>query len=402
MDGLAPDNIITDQDGAMAVSIGRMFPNTCHWNCRWHLMQKAQHKCGPVLGRNPGLAEDFNECIDFSFTAEEFEAKWALFLAKWPAAAANSYFGTLYENRQMWVPCYFKHRFHPFLQSTRRSEGFNAVLKCYVNPHKSILNFVKQTDFLEMQPWSPFPIEEHAYKVYCRDIYLRFRNEFELIGRYNVRPFCGNFYRLEPNRKWCAKYGSRTYLVTSNQDEGVYYCECSKMDRDGILCCHILKIFTHLGVDEIPERYILKRWMQGAVSGYVAPTAPVQADVMPPDSQQQLRHANLNMTFTKLARLASRTDASTAIVNKNLRAAATEISHLNKSRKKKQAVSSAPSTSAPEYPTNPRDRAKTTTKGITKVHHTCSALELHPKQKVQCQICGSYEHNSATCKERLK
>ncbi|KAM0840843.1 hypothetical protein ACQ4PT_059383 [Festuca glaucescens] len=351
MDGLAPDNIITDQDGAMAVSIGRMFPNTCHWNCRWHLMQKAQHKCGPVLGRNPGLAEDFNECIDFSFTAEEFEAKWALFLAKWPAAAANSYFGTLYENRQMWVPCYFKHRFHPFLQSTRRSEGFNAVLKCYVNPHKSILNFVKQ---------------------------------------------------LEPNRKWCAKYGSRTYLVTSNQDEGVYYCECSKMDRDGILCCHILKIFTHLGVDEIPERYILKRWMQGAVSGYVAPTAPVQADVMPPDSQQQLRHANLNMTFTKLARLASRTDASTAIVNKNLRAAATEISHLNKSRKKKQAVSSAPSTSAPEYPTNPRDRAKTTTKGITKVHHTCSALELHPKQKVQCQICGSYEHNSATCKERLK
>ncbi|KAM0927705.1 hypothetical protein ACQ4PT_002712 [Festuca glaucescens] len=61
MNGLAPDNIITDQDGAMRVSIERMFPTSFHRNCRWHIMQKAQLKCGPVLGRNPRLAEDFNE-----------------------------------------------------------------------------------------------------------------------------------------------------------------------------------------------------------------------------------------------------------------------------------------------------------------------------------------------------
>ena len=34
--------------------------------------------------------------------------------------------------------------FFPFLQSTARSEGFNAVLKRYVNPQMSILNFVQQ------------------------------------------------------------------------------------------------------------------------------------------------------------------------------------------------------------------------------------------------------------------
>ncbi|KAM0886534.1 hypothetical protein ACQ4PT_029636 [Festuca glaucescens] len=308
MNGLSPDNIIIDQDGAMAVSIGRM---------------------------NPGLAEDFNDCIDFSLSPEEFEAKWALFVGKWPVVGgANSYFSTLYANR-------------------------------------------------------------------AKDIYLRFRNEFELIGRYNVLPFGCNFYKLEPNRGWCAKYGTRTYLVTANKEEGMYYCECSKMDRDGILCCHILKIFTHLGVDEIPERYILKRWTQGALSGYVPAAVAKQPDVMPPESQVQLRHANLNMGFTKLARIASRTDAATAIVNKHLRAAATEISHLNKSLKKKNPVSAVPSTSAPDQPTKPRDPAKTTTKGRTKVHRTVSALELHPKKKVQCQTCGSFEHNSATCKMRF-
>jgi hypothetical protein len=232
MNGLAPDNIITDQDGAMAVSIGRLFPSSVHRNCRWHIMQNAQLKCGPTLGRNPGLAEDFNDCIDFSFSPEEFEAKWALFVGKWPVVGgANSYFTTLYANRAKWVPCYFKHRFFPFLQSTQRSEGFNAILKRYTNPKKSILHFVQQyeklqthvlvkeggndyrTDCLELRPWSPFPVEEHAFKVYCRDIYLRFRNEFELIGRYNVLPFGCNFYKLEPNRGWCAKYGTST--VTS-------------------------------------------------------------------------------------------------------------------------------------------------------------------------------------------
>ncbi|KAM0844308.1 hypothetical protein ACQ4PT_057140 [Festuca glaucescens] len=248
MNGLAPDNIITDQDGAMKVSIERMFPTSVHRNCRWHIMQKAQLKCGPVLGRNPGLAEDFNECIDFSFSPEEFEAKWALFMAKWPDAAAHSHFHALYQNKATWVPCYFKHWFFPFVQSTQRSEGFNAILKRYVNPNKYVLNFVKQyvklqvhilvreggndyrTDFLELEPWSPFPIEEHVDKFYTKDIYLRFRHEFELIGRYNVSPFGGNFYKLEPNRSFCAKYGSRTYLVTANKNEGLYSCECSKMD----------------------------------------------------------------------------------------------------------------------------------------------------------------------------
>ena len=104
------------------------------------------------------------------------------------------------------MSCYFKFRFFPFLQSTQRSEGFNAVLKHYVNPHKSILNFVKQyekiqvhilvreggndyrTEHLEAQRWSCFPIERHAYKAYTRDIYVTFRTEFQMIGQYDVRP----------------------------------------------------------------------------------------------------------------------------------------------------------------------------------------------------------------------
>jgi hypothetical protein len=36
------------------------------------------------------------------------------------------------------------HNFFSFLQSTQRSKGFNALLKKYVNPNLSVLQFVMQ------------------------------------------------------------------------------------------------------------------------------------------------------------------------------------------------------------------------------------------------------------------
>ena len=66
MPGLAPNNIITDQDIAMAESIKNIFPTSVHRHCRWHIMKKPQEKPGALLGRNPGLSKDFNECADFS------------------------------------------------------------------------------------------------------------------------------------------------------------------------------------------------------------------------------------------------------------------------------------------------------------------------------------------------
>jgi hypothetical protein len=148
-------------------------------------------------------------------------------------------------------------------------------------------------------------------------------------------------------------------------------------------------MLTHLGVDEIPDRYILKRWTQKAVSGYIPPAEEQQPDVMPAEAQKQVRHANMNMSFLKLARIASTSDEATAIVNKHICAAATKVSHMNKLRKKK--TNAGPSNSAPDQPPKPRDPPKTTTKGRAKSKRTMSALELHPKRKVTCHSCGSIE-----------
>ena len=98
---------------------------------------------GAFLDGKQELTDDFKDCIDNSFTPEEFEQKWQAFLDK-HEINGDERFQHLYDMRHCWVPAYFMHCFFSFLQTTARSEGFNAVLKRYANPKNSILNFVQQ------------------------------------------------------------------------------------------------------------------------------------------------------------------------------------------------------------------------------------------------------------------
>ena len=49
------------------------------------------------------------------------------------------------------VSTYFMQCFFPFLQTTQRSEGFNVVLKRYVSPGNSLLQFAKQYTALQQK-----------------------------------------------------------------------------------------------------------------------------------------------------------------------------------------------------------------------------------------------------------
>ncbi|XP_062191248.1 protein FAR1-RELATED SEQUENCE 5-like [Phragmites australis] len=209
----APLNIITDQDGAMRSAIEHVFPLANHRNCRWHIMNKAAGTVGPLLKEDKELEDEFKDCINYSVMPEEFEAKWQAMIQK-----------------------------H---HSTQRSEGFNAVLKLYVSPNLSILDFVKQyqkiqdkclvaqdgqdfrTDDKTRNTWSKNPIEKHASTVYTKNIFYRFSKEFEKI--------------------------EESYDVTAIEEEESYYCECSKFDRNGIICCHIIKVMSRFGVKKLPD-----------------------------------------------------------------------------------------------------------------------------------------------------
>ena len=102
-----------------------------------------------------------------------------------------------------------------------------------------------------------------------------------------------------------------------------------------MLCCHVLKIFTHLGVNEIPEHYIKRRWTQDAVRS--APPPPNEGPLhdLPAESENQVRQVTLTMDFAKLAKKAMTSDEAAAAVRRHMKAADTEVTKLNKLRKKR-------------------------------------------------------------------
>lgn len=44
-------------------------------------------------------------------------------------------------------------------------------------------------------------------------------------------------------------------------EQNRFECICAKYDKDGILCCHVLRLLTQLGIHKILDAYIKERWL---------------------------------------------------------------------------------------------------------------------------------------------
>jgi hypothetical protein len=104
---------------------------------------EATKEIGPMIAKIEGLREEFNNCVNLSLTPVEFETRWTEMTHRY-GVQNNGKIASLFDNRSYWAAAYFMDKFYPFMQMTQRSEGFNAVLKKYVCPSNSVIEFVRQ------------------------------------------------------------------------------------------------------------------------------------------------------------------------------------------------------------------------------------------------------------------
>ena len=57
------------------------------------------------------------------------------------------------------------------------------------------------------------------------------------------------------------EYNPRTFIVMVDRDSETFTCICGKFEKDGILCCHALKVMQALNIDEVAEKYFIDRWI---------------------------------------------------------------------------------------------------------------------------------------------
>nr|XP_040246115.2 protein FAR1-RELATED SEQUENCE 5-like [Aegilops tauschii subsp. strangulata] len=129
---------------------GGLSVGSAHAHCRWHIIKKAEETLGPFFADRPDLHKAFELCVDHSLTVEEFERSWMAMIETYQVQDHET-LASLWEKRMYWVSAYFMQCFFPFLQTTQRSEGFNAILKRYVSPGNSLLQFAKQYTALQQK-----------------------------------------------------------------------------------------------------------------------------------------------------------------------------------------------------------------------------------------------------------
>jgi len=106
------------------------------------------------------------------------------------------------------------------------------------------------------------PIERHAAEIYTMGMFLRFQKELLDASAFNA-------FEKEKNVMYTVKkaldYEDAEFLRDSFAVEvdlktNMFNCICSKFERDGIVCCHVLRLFTQFCINKIPEHYIKPRW----------------------------------------------------------------------------------------------------------------------------------------------
>ncbi|RLM94160.1 hypothetical protein C2845_PM08G26960 [Panicum miliaceum] len=196
-----------------------------------------------------------------------------------------------------------------------------------------------RTNDRKRRRWLRYPIERHANTVYTNNLFYRFSKEFEKTAEYDVKPEGQFQYYLLPNNIFVYGYGKRNYLVTALEDEENYYCECSKFDRDRMLCCHIMKVMIRLGVKAISQRYILKRCTQKAVPNNEGATtnAHVQADFiargMPLNNKKTMWFTNLSNAFANLAVDCCASKEAYNFMDNHIRLTRLEVDEMKKKKK---------------------------------------------------------------------
>ncbi|KAK1648197.1 hypothetical protein QYE76_066002 [Lolium multiflorum] len=281
MDNMAPKNIMTDQDKAMATAISKVFPNAIHRCCFYHVLSLARKKLGPNLREGNPFADAFYSCIYGTDTPEEFELCWQHMLQVYEMTD-NTHLENMWGSRKTWAPVYFRHNFFPFTSTTGRSEGLNSYFKTLVRPGESVFNFVQQYELCQnlmldrednsgfiMETttaplWGSWSIEKQAVLFYTREVFDRFQKMLQMsTGFYPLRTELEELcFDLVPN----PGLDLRTYRVQVGLEEETYTCGCNQFEMCGLICPHIIRVIVHMNVRSIPEKYMLHRWSMAATT----------------------------------------------------------------------------------------------------------------------------------------
>ncbi|KAH6783091.1 hypothetical protein C2S52_008050 [Perilla frutescens var. hirtella] len=249
MGGVAPICIITDQDESIKQELHEVMPDTIH-----------------------------------RLDKDTFETKWGEFLVE-HHLENNKWLQDLFSEREKWVLVYLNHTFWVGMISTQRSEGMHAYFDEFLHSRCTLTQFMEQyemaigskiqkefhTDFDSKNRMrmclTEYKWEAQFQKVYTNLIFHRLQDIIERMK------YCFVSADEESHQAGIEKYRvletrimndffrkDYTYTVEYQRNGHYLECSCKNFEFRGLLCCHIFETLRTLRIDNVNERYIMRRW----------------------------------------------------------------------------------------------------------------------------------------------
>ncbi|XP_034213032.1 protein FAR1-RELATED SEQUENCE 5-like [Prunus dulcis] len=280
--GEPPKMIITNQDAAMSKAIAVTLLTTFHRYCIWHIFNKITEK--------PNFGECFSEmkkCIWSMDKKEEFDAKWEEIITN-NGLQDHAWLSSIHAMRENWVPSYVKHVFSAGMSSSQRAESCYSFFKQYINRKNTLMEFIVcferalasqrhkelMADHVDNneKPPLPFqtPMQHQMGCIYTREI-------LEMFEREDFRSLLCLFEPVDEDETHC-KYKvservnprvTRMKELVHDKDVDKAYCSYKGFEFWGIPCRHILAFLRMKQVEHLPDKYILKRWLQSVKSSVI-------------------------------------------------------------------------------------------------------------------------------------
>ncbi|KAJ1383543.1 Zinc finger, PMZ-type [Sesbania bispinosa] len=197
----------------------------------------------------------------------------------------NTWVAALYEKRNMWATAYLRGKFFGGFRTTSRCEGLHSELGKFVNSRYNLSDFLqhfqrclnhmrfkeKGDDFTSIhgEPLIQTELqgmELSAANVYTRRVFFLFRRVLMRAQNLSVSGIsqalrCTIFLVVSETGR------SEEWRVCLYDNSKEIKCACLRMESRGLPCEHIVCVLAHLGIDEIPEILVLKRWSKAAKDG---------------------------------------------------------------------------------------------------------------------------------------
>ncbi|XP_052625884.1 protein FAR1-RELATED SEQUENCE 6-like [Lactuca sativa] len=311
-----PQLVLSDQDPALKKAIDKVFSLAHHRLCMWYITKKLPNKNQLIqilsiedATTNQKFRKRFHSIIwNSKLEPHEFENVWRQMLEEFKITG-NTWMNTMYALRKSWIPAFFKHiPMSGLMRTTSLSESQNwsfqtttltgSYLVMFMMTFESVMERQRHNqilnDFNITTTFPKFitrtPYEPHASNVYTRKIFYQVQKE---ISRAEDNCFQKNVISsngvdtiivLEKTKNITIRQTNDVdvddkdeeynydclirdteYTVTHSTKDGSFKCTCMHFEHVGILCRHIFCVFKFYGIEQIPEKYILKRWHRDVI-----------------------------------------------------------------------------------------------------------------------------------------